>query len=47
MAPSHYVINQLKEHIRWDTERIEFMTYAKSINLLESEVAALQPKMIH
>jgi superfamily II DNA or RNA helicase len=46
MAPSVYVIEQVKEHIRWDAGRIEFMTYARSMNLSQSEIASLNPKMI-
>lgn len=46
MAPSIYVIEQLKEHIRWDAESIEFMTYARSMNLSQSEIQALDAKMI-
>ncbi|MDQ3843055.1 MAG: Helicase associated domain protein [Bacteroidota bacterium] len=46
MAPSIYVIEQVKEHIRWDAGKIEFMTYARSMNLSQSEVLALNPKMI-
>ncbi len=46
MAPSLYIIEQVKEHIRWDAGRIEFMTYARSMNLSRSEIAALQPRII-
>jgi superfamily II DNA or RNA helicase len=46
MAPSTYIIEQVKEHIRWDAGNIEFMTYARSMNLSESEVKALQPAAI-
>lgn len=46
MAPSVYIIEQVKEHIRWDADRIEFMTYARSMNLSQSEIASLNMKMI-
>jgi superfamily II DNA or RNA helicase len=46
MAPSLYVIGQVREHIRWDTGNIEYMTYARSMNLSQSEIASLNPKMI-
>ena len=46
MAPSIYIIDQLKEHIRWEAGSIEFMTYARSMNLSQSEINALAPKLI-
>lgn len=46
MAPSLYVIEQVKEHIRWDAGSIEFMTYARSMNLSRDDIAALKPGMI-
>lgn len=46
MAPSVYIIDQLKEHIRWEAGSIEFMTYARSMNLSQSEVQAMGLKMI-
>ncbi|MFI5219590.1 MAG: Helicase associated domain protein [Bacteroidia bacterium] len=46
MAPSLYVIEQVKKHIQWDKDKIEFMTYAKCMNLSQSEIAVLKPKVI-
>ncbi|MEP7170031.1 MAG: Helicase associated domain protein, partial [Bacteroidota bacterium] len=46
MAPSFYVIEQIKEHIRWEADKIEFMTYARSMYLSQSEIAAMRPEMI-
>ena len=52
MAPSYYIIEQIKEHIRWETDlpgevsKIEFMTYARSMNLTAAEINALKPEMI-
>ncbi len=52
MAPSYYIIDQIKEHIRWETDlpgdanKIEFMTYARSMNLTVAEINDLKPKMI-
>ena len=46
MAPSLFIINQVKEHIRWDAGNIEFMTYARSMNLSQSEIALLNPGLI-
>jgi len=40
MAPSNYIIDQLKEHIRWEIETI-FMTYAKGMYVTEAEIKAL------
>jgi superfamily II DNA or RNA helicase len=31
MAPSHYIIEQIKNHIRWESENIIFMTYDHSM----------------
>ena len=46
MAPSLYIIEQVKEHIRWDAGNIEYMTYARSMNLSQNEIASINPKMI-
>lgn len=46
MAPSIYVLDQVKEHIRWEADKIECMTYARSMNLSQSEIAVLNPKLI-
>ena len=40
MAPSIYVIDQVKEHIG-DEASVEYMTYARSMNLSQSEIAPL------
>jgi superfamily II DNA or RNA helicase len=46
MAPSWYVIEQIKEHIQWDKDKIDFMTYAKCMNLSPGEIENLQPGVI-
>ncbi len=50
MAPSYYIIDQIREHIRWETgmqaDSIEYMTYARSMNLTAAEINRLTPKMI-
>ncbi len=46
MAPSLYVIQQVKEHIRQEEGKVEYMTYARSMNLSQSEIASIDLKMI-
>src|ERR1041384_6937312 len=33
LAPSHYILEQLKEHIAWEKESILFMTYTRVMTL--------------
>ncbi|MDP3929510.1 MAG: Helicase associated domain protein, partial [Bacteroidota bacterium] len=41
LAPSHYIIDQIKVHIAWDSPQIQFMTYAYLMNRSEEELREL------
>ena len=45
LAPSWYILNQLKETIIWDKE-ICFLTYSKLMNLSDDEILELNPGFI-
>ncbi|MBA3665010.1 MAG: Helicase associated domain protein [Bacteroidetes bacterium] len=45
LAPSVYILDQLKDHVRWNKE-VFFMTYAKTMNLSIPEIRELNPGFI-
>ncbi len=45
MAPSNYILDQLKEHILWEEKTI-FMTYPKGMFITEEEIKALNVGLI-
>lgn len=46
LAPSHYIIDQLKSVIQWEAESIQFMTYTKLMYLTQTEIQSLKPDLV-
>ncbi|MEO5571944.1 MAG: Helicase associated domain protein [Bacteroidia bacterium] len=46
MAPSNYILSQMKEHIRWESDQITFMTYAKGMYLTDEEIQKINPSLV-
>ncbi|MBC7383474.1 MAG: Helicase associated domain protein [Bacteroidia bacterium] len=46
MAPSHYILEQIKGHIRWEGDNIKYMTYASSMYLTDDKIKALKTGII-
>lgn len=46
LAPSHPILDEVRSKLRWGTEPIQFLTYAKACLLTSSEVQDLRPELI-
>lgn len=46
LAPSHYILDQLKAVIPWEASSIAFMTYSKLMYLSEAEISSFKPDLV-